>query len=113
MEQPDDPCVLCLNLLDHLKIGVADQASILVIVATRLNKVHCTLPLVDPGGDGPILHHFGHVALERLHWQLGLLSDLTKAQRQVSCAEVSNLLLDQTLEHELGHAKHLLALKSV
>ena len=113
LQQSDDPRVLRLNLLDHLEVGVADQAPILVIVASRLNKVHRTLPHVDSGGDGPLLYHFGHVALERLDWQLCLLSDLAKAQRQVGCTEVSNLLLDQTLEHELGHAKHLFTLQSV
>ena len=113
MEDFDDSGVLCLDSFDHLEVGVVDETSILVIIAACFNKVDRALSLVNSSCDGTFLDHFSTVAFELFDGKLRLLRNLIKTQRQVRRSQVLNLLLDQTLVHQLGHAEHLFALEGV
>ena len=113
LEDFDDSGVLSLDSFDHLEVGVVDETSVFVIITTCFNKVDRALSLVNTSCDGTFLDHLRHVAFELLDGELRLLRNLIETQRQVRRSQVFNLLLDQTLVHQLGHAKHLFALKGV
>ena len=113
MEDFDNSGVLCLDSFDHLEVGVADETSILVIITACLNKVNRALSLVNSSCNGTFLDHLRHVAFELFDGQLRLLRNLIETQRQVRRSQVFNLLLDETLVHQLSHAEHLFALECV
>ena len=71
------------------------------------------MSLVNSSCNGTFLDHLCHEAFKLPNGKLRLLRDLIKTQRQVRRSQVFNLLLDQTLVHQLSHAEHLFALKGV
>ena len=113
LEDFDNSGVLCLDSFDHLEVGVVDETSVLVIITACFNKIDRALSLVNTSCDGTFLDHLRHVAFELLDGELRLLRNLIETQCQVRRSQVFNLLLDQTLVHQLGHAKHLFALESI
>ena len=103
LKEADDTGVLGFDLFDHFKVGIADKTSVFIIVTSSFNEVHSALSLVDACRNGSFLHHFGHVAFQRIDWKLSLFCDLSEAQSQIGRTQVTNLLLDQALKHQLSH----------
>ena len=91
------------HCLYHIKFAVVLKPDVVDSLASGVNT-SC---------DGTFLDHLRHVAFELFDGKLSLLRNFIKTQRQVRRSQVFNLLLDQTLVHQLGHTEHLFALKGV